>query len=157
MILPQNVVHALIPDLLEEQCPLDSTTRAKGYQEKASRPLGMFSSFEYGEAVLIIKGTCPGLNFAYAHTNQLISKYESQEDCPQFVFLTGVSYLFLDKDKAELTFSPVMVPPLSLLPSLWRVVLHDSTPSTPCPRKVSRPLSTPSVCQEDSPLTSMPR
>jgi hypothetical protein len=91
MILPRNVVRALIPDLLEEQCPLDSTTRAEGYQEKASRSLGMFHPLKYGEAVLIAQGTCPGLNFAYAHTNQLISKYESQEDCPQFVFLTGVS------------------------------------------------------------------
>ncbi|GFZ49589.1 LOW QUALITY PROTEIN: hypothetical protein JCM24511_07709 [Saitozyma sp. JCM 24511] len=36
-------------------------------------------------------GTCPGLNFAYSHTNHLISSHESESEFPRFVFLTGVS------------------------------------------------------------------
>ncbi|WVR07520.1 hypothetical protein IAU60_004562 [Kwoniella sp. DSM 27419] len=34
-------------------------------------------------------GTCPGLNFAYAHTNKLISQHEKENDSPSFMFLTG--------------------------------------------------------------------
>ncbi|WVR00042.1 hypothetical protein IAU59_007184 [Kwoniella sp. CBS 9459] len=34
-------------------------------------------------------GTCPGLNFAYAHTNNLITKHETENDAPSFMFLTG--------------------------------------------------------------------
>nr|WRH23617.1 phosphoketolase [Naematelia aurantialba] len=34
-------------------------------------------------------GTCPGLNFAYAHTNYLISAHQTEEYFPQFIFLTG--------------------------------------------------------------------
>nr|XP_019044735.1 phosphoketolase [Kwoniella bestiolae CBS 10118]OCF23665.1 phosphoketolase [Kwoniella bestiolae CBS 10118] len=34
-------------------------------------------------------GTCPGLNFAYAHTNNLITQHESDEAAPYFMFLTG--------------------------------------------------------------------
>jgi hypothetical protein len=152
----RNVGRALMPDLLEEQCSHGPTTRTKGYQEKASRSLGMFHPF-HGVAVLIAQGTCPGLNFAYAHTNQLISKYESQEDCPQFVFLTGVSFCAPCSVWTELTSSLVMVLLPFLLPSTWRVVSPDSTPNTRCRPKVSRPLSTPSVCQEVSLLTSMLR
>ncbi|KIR29109.1 phosphoketolase [Cryptococcus deuterogattii 99/473] len=34
-------------------------------------------------------GTCPGLNFVYAHTNYLITKHETDRDIPEFMFLTG--------------------------------------------------------------------
>ncbi|WRT68449.1 uncharacterized protein IL334_005425 [Kwoniella shivajii] len=34
-------------------------------------------------------GTCPGLNFAYAHTNNLITQHETDENAPYFMFLTG--------------------------------------------------------------------
>ncbi|WWC90666.1 uncharacterized protein L201_005602 [Kwoniella dendrophila CBS 6074] len=34
-------------------------------------------------------GTCPGLNFAYAHTNSLISRHELEDNAPYFMFLTG--------------------------------------------------------------------
>ncbi|OCF37972.1 phosphoketolase [Kwoniella heveanensis CBS 569] len=34
-------------------------------------------------------GTCPGLNFAYAHTNNLITRHEEEKDVPSFMFLTG--------------------------------------------------------------------
>ncbi|WVQ82132.1 hypothetical protein IAT38_004260 [Cryptococcus sp. DSM 104549] len=34
-------------------------------------------------------GTCPGLNFAYAHTNALITNHETDPDVPSFMFLTG--------------------------------------------------------------------
>nr|XP_019011514.1 phosphoketolase [Kwoniella pini CBS 10737]OCF50295.1 phosphoketolase [Kwoniella pini CBS 10737] len=34
-------------------------------------------------------GTCPGLNFAYAHTNNLITRHESDQDSPYYMFLTG--------------------------------------------------------------------
>nr|XP_018261529.1 phosphoketolase [Kwoniella dejecticola CBS 10117]OBR83687.1 phosphoketolase [Kwoniella dejecticola CBS 10117] len=34
-------------------------------------------------------GTCPGLNFAYAHTNNLITRHENDEEAPYFMFLTG--------------------------------------------------------------------
>ncbi|KAK6910444.1 hypothetical protein I203_104476 [Kwoniella mangroviensis CBS 8507] len=34
-------------------------------------------------------GTCPGLNFAYAHTNNLITQHETDEGAPYFMFLTG--------------------------------------------------------------------
>jgi xylulose-5-phosphate/fructose-6-phosphate phosphoketolase len=48
-------------------------------------------------------GTCPGLTFAYAHTNYLISKHQEEKDCPEFIFLTGVSIRSTD-----LTNSPAM-------------------------------------------------
>nr|ODO02235.1 phosphoketolase [Cryptococcus depauperatus CBS 7855] len=34
-------------------------------------------------------GTCPGLNFVYAHTNYLITNHELDPDVPNFIFLTG--------------------------------------------------------------------
>ncbi|KAK8854752.1 hypothetical protein IAR55_003491 [Kwoniella newhampshirensis] len=34
-------------------------------------------------------GTCPGLNFAYAHTNNLITTHETDGDVADFMFLTG--------------------------------------------------------------------
>ncbi|ODO06787.1 hypothetical protein I350_04146 [Cryptococcus amylolentus CBS 6273] len=34
-------------------------------------------------------GTCPGLNFVYAHTNLLISNHQEEENVPEFMFLTG--------------------------------------------------------------------
>lgn len=35
-------------------------------------------------------GTCPGLNFVYAHTNALISDLEKAGESPQWMFITGV-------------------------------------------------------------------
>lgn len=36
-------------------------------------------------------GSCPGINFMYAHTNYLITKHDGDEGgCPEFVFVTGV-------------------------------------------------------------------
>ena len=34
-------------------------------------------------------GTCPGLNFAYAHANNLISTHQDDGDFPSVIFLTG--------------------------------------------------------------------
>lgn len=36
-------------------------------------------------------GTCPGLNFAYAHTTSLISELEKGGEEPEWIFVTGVS------------------------------------------------------------------
>lgn len=36
-------------------------------------------------------GTCPGLNFAYAHTNLLIRELEDAGEKPDFIYITGVS------------------------------------------------------------------
>lgn len=41
-------------------------------------------------------GTCPGLNFAYAHTNSLIQDLEDKGEDPDFIYVTGVSCMTPD-------------------------------------------------------------
>lgn len=73
---------------------------------------------------VIIKGTCPGLNFVYAHTNYLITKHETDGDIPEFMFLTGVSSSLFGTLKLLIGnkhSSPVMVHPPCYPLCSWKV------------------------------------
>ncbi len=81
----------LAPCPLPVLCPSDPSSAAQIFLRSNALMKRPLEQNDVKRRLLGHWGTCPGLNFAYAHATQLISELEGKGEEPDWLFITGVS------------------------------------------------------------------
>lgn len=86
---------------LEPRWPADASSAAQIFLRSNALMKRPLEQKDVKRRLLGHWGTCPGLNFAYAHTTHLISELESKGEEPDWLFVTGVSFLMAQSGRGR--------------------------------------------------------